>query len=459
MTGPDRGKPTVPDGEPQTVVDRVFRAAFLAGLGALLFLAGALFTLTQTFPGPEITRAFAAAAALYERLSESEEAYSPDLWYAERRSDRGVTVYRPERAQDGLTLYASGNEAVAHLIDMDGTVRHTWRRPFSTVAPMFDAGSARPQPDTHVFFRHVRAFPNGDLLAIYEGAGDTPYGYGLIRLDRDSGVIWAYPGHAHHQFDIGPDGRIYLLTHEFVDDEIEEMDHLGRPRLEDFLVVLSPEGKELAKVRLMTALAASPFADMLFTVSGLSLEDPMHANSVKYIDAETAANFAFGRAGQILLSFRELHAIAVLDIATQDLVWATRGPWMAQHDPDILANGNITVFDNSGNYARDEGPARVIEFDPATMEIVWQYAGTPEHPLDSDVRGDQQRLANGNTLITEAIGGRIVEVEPDGTIAWEFMNPVRAREDGKSIPIIGWSERLDRASFDPALLKPQPRQE
>jgi hypothetical protein len=31
-----------------------------------------------------------------------------------------------------------------------------------------------PQPDSHVFFRKALVYPNGDLLVVYEGVGDTP---------------------------------------------------------------------------------------------------------------------------------------------------------------------------------------------------------------------------------------------------------------------------------------------
>ena len=37
----------------------------------------------------------------------------------------------------------------------------------------------------------------------------------------------------------------------------------------------------------------------------------------------------------------------------------------------------------------------MIELDPETMAIAWQYAGTAERPLESRIRADQQRLANG----------------------------------------------------------------
>ena len=103
----------------------------------------------------------------------------------------------------------------------------------------------------------------------------------------------------------------------------------------------------------------------------------------------------------------------------------------------------------------------MIEFDPKTMAIVWQYAGTAQAPLESKIRADQQRLVNGNTLITESNGGRILEVTPDGEIAWEFVNPIRGGEGGERIPIICWAQRLDPSEFDTAFLtsaSPAPQQ-
>jgi Arylsulfotransferase (ASST) len=129
--------------------------------------------------------------------------------------------------------------------------------------------------------------------------------------------------------------------------------------------------------------------------------DPLHTNTVTVITAQTAARFPFGEAGQVLVSFRELGAVGVLDPDGEALVWAARGPWIGQHDPDLLPNGNILLFDNYGNFANPEGRSRVIEFDPKTMAIVWHYGGSAEWPLESAIRSSQQRLANGNTLITE----------------------------------------------------------
>ena len=49
-----------------------------------------------------------------------------------------------------------------------------------------------PRPDPSIHYRNAYLYPNGDLLAIYEAAGDTPWGYGLYKMDKDSRLIWKY---------------------------------------------------------------------------------------------------------------------------------------------------------------------------------------------------------------------------------------------------------------------------
>jgi Arylsulfotransferase (ASST) len=439
----------------ETVWDTASYLACLAGAMLIILVTGAVLTVAGIFPGPQIARAYEGGKALYQKLTAYEDVYASDLWHPARSAGRGVTLHQQGDAQDGVTLYTSGHEAAAYLIGMDGTVLHAWRRPYSSV---WHAGAAvrRPQPDTHVYFRKAMLYPNGDLLAVYEGAGDTPYGYGLVKLDRNSEVVWSYLAHTHHDLDIGPDGRIYVLTHEFVDEPLEGFGRLASPRLDDFLVILSPDGEELQKISLIHAVAASEYRHLLYGVAAYALADPLHTNTVDVITAAAAANFAFGEAGDVLLSFRELGAIGVLNVASGRLAWAARGYWLGQHDPDILPNGNILLFDNYGWFEKPEGRSRVLEFDPQTMAIVWQYVGTVERPFESLIRASQQRLANGNTLITESSGGRILEVTPGGEIVWQFVNPVRGGERNDRLPIICWAQRLDPSDLDTALWKGEP---
>jgi hypothetical protein len=93
----------------------------------------------------------------------------------------------------------------------------------------------------------------------------------------------------------------------------------------------------------------------------------------------------------------------------------------------MQANGNITIFDNGTN--RPGGNrSRVIEMDPRTNKIVWEFAaqGAPVqgNSFYSSFQGAAQKLPNGNFLVTSTMEGHMFEVTPDKKIAWEFQNPI-----------------------------------
>jgi len=126
-------------------------------------------------------------------------------------------------------------------------------------------------------------------------------------------------------------------------------------------------------------------------------------------------------------------------VDTRTIVWSLGGLWHRQHEPSLLNNGNVLVFDNNG----DEGNSRIVEFDPVTQEMVWQYAGSEGRPFASNTCGTCQRLPNGNTLITESEAGRAFEVVPDGLIVWEFISPHRAGQKNNLIATLFALDRVE----------------
>ena len=117
------------------------------------------------------------------------------------------------------------------------------------------------------------------------------------------------------------------------------------------------------------------------------------------------------------------------------------GPHLAHMIPQGLpGEGNILLFDNGGiagygsllaglpgTYpATFRDYSRVIEFNPKTQEMVWEYK-YPEtdesgRRFYSRLISGAQRLVNGNTLITEGVNGRIFEVNNQGEIVWEYIH-------------------------------------
>lgn len=431
------------------MTDRIFNGVAILALMALAFLAGSYAMLAQRFPYQGLHDAYRAGKALIDQNRELKSAHTTNLWQPARSERRGVTVADQGAAQAGYTIYTSGHTQAAFLIDLEGRQVHEWKMPYSAIWD--DTAAPRhPVPDERTYFRKVHLYPNGDLLAIYDGIGDTPHGYGLVKLDKDSRVLWKYLERVHHDLAVAPDGRIFVLTHEITHDPIPERESLPPPRIDDFIVELSPEGKPLRKLRLIDAMRASDYMRLLDALPGYLADsgDYLHTNDVEFVDDATAAKFPFLRAGQLVLSMREPGALVALDMDSGTISWGIRGPWVGQHDPDLLANGHILLFDNNGQY-NGSGRSQVIEFDPQSGGVTWRYGGSAEHPLESVIRSCQQRLANGNTLITESDGGRLLEVNAAGDIVWEYVNPVRAGETDRLIPIVSSAQRITPDALDP----------
>ncbi len=425
----------------------VHQGMLLVAIAFLGLITGSYLVFADAPPAWFLTDAYRGGQALLDKWTKWNVRYPGEFWQPTRTQARGVTVYDPKRAANGFTLHTSAGEQKALLISMPGEVLHEWHLPFSAVWDK-SAAVVKPQPDSLVYWDKVYLYPNGDLLAIYEAAGDTPWGYGLVKIDKDSHVVWKYLQQVHHDLDVAPDGKIYVLTHEIRSNVYKFAKHLKPPRIDDFVVVLSPEGEELQKVSVVDAFMDSPYARMANLIAWYSKGDYFHTNAVDLLDPAAAAKLAPGARQPVLLSMRELGAIGILDLADRRFRWAARGSWVGQHDPDLLPNGHIMLFDNFGDYGAG-GTSRVIEFDPETQAITWQYAGDPEHPLASGVRSSQERLPNGNTLITESEGGRLLEVTPGGQIVWEYLNPVRGGDAGEMTGVVSWGTRIDPDTLDP----------
>jgi hypothetical protein len=120
-----------------------------------------------------------------------------------------------------------------------------------------------------------------------------------------------------------------------------------------------------------------------------------------------------------------LNSILVIDKKTGEITWRWgRGELAHPHNPTLLDNSNILVFDNGLHRPFiNQCYSRVMEIEQETGKIVWEYMDkTPCNFFASFISGCQ-RLPNGNTLICAGPTGRFFEITKDGEIVWEYTNP------------------------------------
>jgi len=342
---------------------------------------------------------------------------------------KGVTRYDKDKAQPGVNFVVSGHKAYACLMDMEGKVLHEWSLPYEKV---WARAPEREEMEVHkTYWRRAHLFGNGDLIAIFEG-------YGIIKIDKDSRLIWKNDCRAHHDLFVTEDGFIYTLTRETV--EPPPVIHIKGKIWDDHVTVLDRNGRIVKSFSLLDSFLESDHAPVLDYVRG---NDIMHTNTIEILGKRADKVPSFER-DWILLSMRKMNTIALVDPDEEKVVWSLSGLWKMQHDPTLLDNGNILVFDNLGWFGR----SRIMEFHPLTQKMAWQFKDSREHKLYTLTCGAVQRLPNGNTLIAETDFGRALEVTPGGEIAWEWVSPHRAGEDDELIATLLDIKRLTKQEVD-----------
>ncbi len=125
--------------------------------------------------------------------------------YSSAPDVESVTIYNKEFAYSGINFVLSADGPRAFLMDMMGNVLHEWHIDFKDVWPApFDDWS---DPYTE-YWKRARLLSKGDLLAIFTN-------YGLIKLDKNSKLLWSYKARCHHDMFETNNGNIYVLTHEY----------------------------------------------------------------------------------------------------------------------------------------------------------------------------------------------------------------------------------------------------
>lgn len=367
-----------------------------------------------------------------------------------KHSAAGVMRYDPKAVYQGYNLYCSGHAPEAILMDMEGKTLHQYKLDRAVVWPEFaklDAATERREREEWVErnFRKLHLFEDGDLLAIYD---DT----GIVRIDACSNVVWARRYNSHHDLDIDEEGNLYVLGKDF--------DKLGRPReeieghplrerfidgervLDEFIDVMTLSGELTERISLIDCFENSSTAiqkiltrtvqTMRAPVKPAKRPNPLHTNSLRVLTGDYAHRSSAFAKGNILLSFRTPSLIAIINPKSRRIVWMHRGPFRVQHDARFTAKGTIMLFNN---FLRPEH-SQVLEFDPLSKKVVWEYSAKNGDAFFSQFQGASRRLPNGNTLIVESCQGRAFEVTADKRIVWDYLSPHTVGSDEQIVAVV-----------------------
>jgi hypothetical protein len=325
----------------------------------------------------------------------------------------GLTYHRPDLSTKGYTLLTPHGDASSYLIDIDGRVVHRWT--FEHIKPgygrLLDNGNLLmsgsrldlppPPPD-----EPTKPPPPFEVHVTRLGGYHTT----LVEVDWQGHVAWEYENpFQHHDFFRLPNGNTIVPEWVELPEDLHKAVRGGmkKPRerlprlLGDDLVEVDTDGKEVR--RLHTWKLLDPVKDPIFPTN--RRWEWTHVNA-----------FDVNEAGDIVFSARHNDRVGVISGETGELTFKyseTHG----QHHSTWVDDGNIQVFDNGHD------SSRVLQLNPATSEIVWQYHGVPANQFFSGHISGASRLSSGNVLVCEGTSGRLFEVNRAHEVVWEWINP------------------------------------
>ncbi|MEU8004204.1 arylsulfotransferase family protein [Catellatospora sp. NPDC049111] len=360
-------------------------------------------------------------------------------------------------SSDGLGLLFSPASAyptpTAYLIDRDGAILHTWSHPHGQL------DSADNPPSYLRGWNHIETDPACNLLAIVPLRA-------LLKLTPDSQLEWSCDIAAHHDLAITGDGTILVLTE--APRRVENRQH-GQVVLDNLITTVTAEGvvktdlslwdtlrtdqslrgkidavagRRNAALRLRGWPGRDDTVDDTTVTETLALLqtgcydgeprralqllralpgspcDILHTNTLEILPANPDGIWDHG---DVLICVRELDTIAVIGLADAAVKWWWGpGQLSGPHQPTLLPDGQILVFDNGRTSQR----TRLLAIDPATKRVTWSWTADPPESFFCPLAGGCQPLPNGNLLVTNSTAGAAFELTRDGRVVWDVSLPV-----------------------------------
>ena len=274
---------------------------------------------------------------------------------------------------------------------------------------------------------------NGDLII-------KDYDSPLFRINACGKSVWTLQDAGyHHSTEADANGDLWIPS---VADK-SSLPGVDNDFREDLIKKVSPTGKVLFSRSVAQILIRHGFANWLFTNSKT---DPTHLNDIQPV----LFDGPYWKKGDLFLSMRSLSAVMLYRPSTDEIVWIQRGPWIGQHDVDILDDHRISLYDN----AVEKRSLQRVYFSGMSQPLIYDFATKKvSFPLErqmkrlgfqSRVEGRFTTLPDGSMLVADSARGRMAIFRRDGQIAAQYAN--RAR-NGRLYPLV-WSRYINKAKGD-----------
>jgi hypothetical protein len=352
----------------------------------------------------------------------------------------GLRVRDKEFHDEGYLLISGfnkkQNQVIVELFSIaDNKVIYTWVPPVSDIlerTPNFNKGS-----NTLKTYRaqHPLLLEDGGLV-FTSGVGP------MVRINACGDIVWVLEHRFHHSIELDHSGN--LVTCSIIGGGGSGT---VLPSRDDGVAIVSPEGEIINEYSITKLLLNNSYRGLIYGV-GRFEKDRIHLNDAQPI----LRNTKDARIGDILLSIRHLSSVVLLEPHSGLIKWLKTGPWLNQHDINLLSDGQYSIFGNdivrgvegTGSQLVEEGKSDIYIYDPIADIVSQPYSSLmTKEEIASKTQGRSKILSNGDVYIEQTDTVRILRISKE-KVRWEYVNAV---SEG-TVGALHWSRYISSNEID-----------
>lgn len=358
---------------------------------------------------------------------------------------RGWTFAGPAPVDPGYLLLSriDGDRpgAVVELLSLtDFTLRHRWE--LDPDALFAGLGSDLPQSDlsqlTPARFRamHPLLTAGGQLVLHGQTSPIVDVNGCNVRQWRTDTLAY------HHSLNLDADGNFWSPA-----SVRSDKDKTNADGTHDALAKIGPDGRLLWSKTIADLLVENDMTYLIYHAYEKT-PDPLHLNDVQPVMSDGP----YWKKGDVFISLRTPSMILLYRPTTGKVIWSKAGPWIQQHDVDVLDDHRISVFDNNvedrgaGGFIDGSSQMRIYDFATGQLTTPLAKASLKERILAIN-NGLVDMTESGLAVVEEDTSGRLMIFGTNGDLAAEFIN---GAANGR-VYRMGWSRYVDKATGDAAL--------
>lgn len=342
----------------------------------------------------------------------------------------GLTFHRPPGA-DGYLLLSrydvDTDRALVELIDLrrEETV-HSWQPDLDLIA----ARARRERgDDVYQGLMVPYVWPDGSLTALVHRDH-------LAMVDRCSRVEWVIgTPPTHHSVEADADGFLWV-PYDLASVPVPETWSAFRG---DGLARISRTGEIVSLVQFGDVLDRNGYGALFYRMDSVP-DDPLHINDIQPVWKDGK----YWRRGDLFISLRTPSVVLLYRPSTDDIVWFQIGPWLHQHDVNVLNDHEISVFSNNSGFV--DGDVHVVleanevfiyDFEMGETRSPWREA-LARHEVKTETQGRATVIGEDTVFVEESDYGRALTLAADGELHWTYVN----RGSDGEVYQLSWSRYL-----------------